>query len=262
MLCNIESPRNVSIEKGDTAFSNDLIGWTHLTHNIILWDYVVQFSNLISPFPNLHTLQPNLQYLHDNGVQMIFEEGNPETGGEFSELRAYLIAKLLWNPDIDINKVMNDFLSGYYGNPSGMIRQYIDLLHNEMEQSGVKLSIYGNPVEERKTFLSDSLVTVYNQLFDRAEKAVSGSPELLQRVKTARLPVYYAMLEIARDQKTGKQGAFVVADDNTLKPNPEIVKILYDFVYGCIHGNVSHVREGRITPQEYLATYTKFLEMK
>jgi hypothetical protein len=177
-------------------------------------------------------------------------------------LRAYLIAKLLWNPDIDINKVMNDFLSGYYGNASGMIRQYIDILHNEMEQSKVKLSIYGNPVEERKTFLSDSLVTVYNQLFDRAEKAVSGSPEILQRVKTARLPVYYAMLEIARDQKTGKQGAFVVADDNTLKPNPQIVKILYDFVYGCIHGNVSHVREGRITPQEYLATYTKFLEMK
>jgi hypothetical protein len=262
MLCNIESPRNVPFQIGDTAFANDLMGWTHLTHNIILWDYVVQFSNLMSPFPNLRTLQPNLQYLHDNGVQMIFEEGNPETGGEFSELRAYLIAKLLWNPDIDINKVMNDFLSGYYGSASGMIRQYIDLLHNEMEQSGVKLSIYGNPVEERKTFLSDSLVTVYNELFDRAEKAVSGSTELLEHVKTARLPVYYAMLEIARDQKTGKQGAFVAADDNTLKPNPQIVKILYDFVYGCIHGNVSHVREGRITPQEYLATYTKFLEMK
>ncbi|MEO8962035.1 MAG: DUF4838 domain-containing protein [Ginsengibacter sp.] len=259
MLCNIESPRNVPFATGDTSFSNDLIGWTRLTHNIILWDYVVQFSNLMSPFPNLHTLQPNLQYLHDNGVQMIFSEGNPETGGEFSELRAYLIAKLLWNPDVDINKVMNDFLSGYYGNASGMIRQYIDLLHNEMEKSGVKLSIYGNPVEERKTFLSDSLVTVYNQLFDRAEKAVSGSPELLQRVKTARLPVHYAMLEIARDQKTGKQGAFIVAKDNTLKPNPKIVKILYAFVYGCQRANVSRVREGRITPDQYLDGYTKFL---
>jgi hypothetical protein len=70
-----------------------------------------------------------------------------------------------------------------------------------MEQSGYKLSIFGNPVMEKETFLSDSLITVYNQLFDEAEKAVADSPEILDRVKTARLPVYYAMLEIAKDEK-------------------------------------------------------------
>jgi hypothetical protein len=190
---------------------------------------------------------------------MIFEEGNPETGGEFHELKAYIIAKLLWDVNADINKVMNDFLSGYYGNASKMIREYIDLLHNEMAQSGEKLMIYGTPVEEKETFLSDSLITVYNKIFDRAEKAVSGSPEVLKRVKVAHLPVYYAMLEIARDAKTGKRGAFIVGDNNKLKPNPEIVKILYDFVHLCIQTNVSHVQEANVTPLQYLEGYTKFL---
>ncbi len=260
MLCNIESPRNVPITVGDTAFCDDLNGWAELTNNIILWDYVVQYRNLISPFPNLRTLQPNLQYLHSKGVQGVFEEGNPEKGGEFAELKAYLIAKLLWNPNLDFNLVLDDFLSGYYGNASKMIREYIDLLHNKMTQSGGKLIIYGTPVEEKETFLSDSLITVYNQLFDRAEKAVSGTPEILKRVETARLPLYYAMLEIAKDEKTGKRGAFIVADNNTLKPNPEIVKILYDFVYRCINTNVSHISEGRTTPRQYLESYTKFLK--
>lgn len=260
MICNLESPRNASIENGDTSFSKDLIGWTHLTNDIIIWDYVVQFSNLMSPFPNLRILQPNLQYFHDNGVSMIYEQGNRSTGGEFSELRAYLISKLLWNPNLDINEVMDDFLSGFYGNASGVIREYIDLLHDEMEQSGIELSIYGNPMQERKTFLSDSLVTVYNQIFDRAEKAVSESTELLQRVKTARLPVYYAMLEIAMDQKTGENGSFVFTDDNTLKPNPKIIEILNIFVDGCIRANVQHLKEGGMTPQEYLTSYTKFIE--
>lgn len=260
MLCNIETPRNVSIEKGDTSFRDDLIGWTRLTNNIIIWDYIVQFSNLVSPFPNLRTLQPNLQLYRDNGISMIFEQGNGDSGGEFSELRAYLVAKLLWNPDLDMNKEMDDFLFGYYGDASGMLRQYIDLLHDEMERYGDELSIFGSPVQERRAFLSDSLITVYNQIFDRAEKVVSGSPELLQRVKTARLPVYFAMLEIAMDQKTGKHGAFLVANDNTLNPNPAIVKILNNFVDGCIRSNVSHLKEGQITPQEYLASYTKFLE--
>jgi hypothetical protein len=67
------------------------------------------------------------------------------------------------------------------------------------------------------------------------------------------------MLEIARDEKTGKQGAFIVGDNNKLKPNPEIVNILYNFVYLCIQSNVSHIREGSITPQQYLETYTRFL---
>jgi hypothetical protein len=128
-----------------------------------------------------------------------------------------------------------------------------------MSKSGEKLIIYGTPVDEKETFLSDSLITVYNKIFDRAEKAVSESPEILEHVRNARLPVSYAILEIARDEKTGKRGAFIAGDNNKLKPNPEIVNILYDFVYLCIRSNISHIQEGRITPQQYLETYTKFL---
>jgi hypothetical protein len=190
---------------------------------------------------------------------MIFEEGNPDTGGEFHELKAYLLANLLWNVNADVNKVMDDFLSGYYGDASKMIREYIDLLHDRMSKSGEKLIIYGTPVEEKETFLSDSLITTYNKIFDRAEKAVTESPEILEHVRKARLPVYYAILEIARAEKTGKRGAFIAGENNKLKPNPEIVNILYNFVYLCIHSNVSHIQEGRTTPQQYLQAYTKFL---
>jgi hypothetical protein len=265
MLCSIESIRNVTLEEGDPAFCKDLVGWTKLTNNIIIWDYVVQFRNLISPFPNIHTLQPNLKFLRDNGVSAIFEQGSPETGGEFHELKAYLIAKLMWNPDADVNKIVDDFLSGYYGDAAPMIREYMSLLHKEMVKSGTKLLIFGGPVTadqplpQNKSLLSDSLMTVYNRLFDRAEKAVSRSPELLDRVQTARMPIMYASLEIARAEKTGNRGAFIVGEDNTLQPRAEIVNTVYDFVYQCIRTNVSHVRERRVTPQEYLDGYLKFL---
>ncbi len=38
----------------------------------------------------------------------------------------------------------------------------------------------------------------------RLKKAVADSPEIMDRVKTARLPVYYAMLEIAKEEKNRK----------------------------------------------------------
>ena len=261
MLCSIESSRNTTMEKGDTAFANDLKGWGQLTNNIIVWDYVIRFSNLFAPFPNLRILQPNLKFMRDNRVSAVFEQGNREIGGEFSELRSYLINKLLWNPDVNVEVVMNDFLKGYYGKASRQIKQYINLLHdNNMEGSGYKLSIFGKPVMEKESFLSDSLIRVYNTLFDQAEKSVADSLEILQRVKTARLPVYYAMLEIAKEEKTGKRGAFMVADDQNKIPNPAIVKMLYDFSYQCIRNNVTRVTEWRTTPLEYLAEYKNFLE--
>lgn len=258
MLCSIESPRNVPIEEGDTLFSSDLEGWSKLTHNIILWDYVVQFWNSVSPFPNLRTLQPNIQYFRNHGIQMIFSQGSPESGSEFAELRAYLVAKLLWNPDVDINEVMNDFLVGYYGNASKFIRKYIDLITDKMEQSGDELLIFGSPVDAENTYLSDSLMSVYNHLFDDAEKAVAETPDVLERVKIARLPIYYAMLEIARVDLSGSRGAFTEFG-RELKPKPEIVNILNEFFDGCVKSGVSHIRERRTTPQEYLERYNSFL---
>jgi hypothetical protein len=261
MLCSIESARNTTMEKGDTSFSSDLKGWGKITNNIIVWDYVIRFSNLFAPFPNLRILQPNLKFMHENRVSAVFDQGNREIGGEFAELRAYLIDKLLWNPDVNVDEVMNDFLVGYYGEASKQVKEYIDLLHdNNMEQSGYKLSIFGSPVMEKETLLSDSLITKYNNIFDEAEKAVSDSPEILQRVKTARLPVYYAMLEIAKDEKMGKRGAFKGTDSTKKIPNPSIVNILYDFVYQCVRNNVTRVTEWHTTPLEYLADYKKFLE--
>ena len=261
MLCNIESPRNVPIQVGDTAFSSDLEGWGKLTDNIIVWDYVIQFSNLISPFPNLHTLKPNIQFFHKNRVSALFEQGNREIGGEFAELRGYIISKLMWDQSTDVDLLMNDFLNGYYGEASDEIKEYIDILHkNKMEQAGFKLSIFGSPELEKDILLTDSLITVYNSLFDRAEKDVAGSPVLLSHVRSARLPVYYATLQIARTEKTGSRGAFVTDKDNTLKPDPEIVKTLYNFVYQCIRTNVTRVSEWHTTPKEYLAGYLKYLE--
>jgi hypothetical protein len=199
--------------------------------------------------------------MHDYGVSAVFEQGNREIGGEFAELRAYLISKLLWNPNLNADDVMDDFLTGYYGKAAKPVKEYITLLHDHnMERLGYKLSIFGKPALEKETFLSDSLITVYNNLFEQAEKAVADAPEMLNRVKRARLPVYYAMLEIAKDEMTGKRGAFRTSAAGSSVPNPWVVEILYNFVYQCMRDKVTRVTEWKTTPLEYLEEYKTFLK--
>ncbi len=260
MLCSIESSRNDPMTEGDKAFCEDLIGWGKLTNNILIWDYVIRFSHLFSPFPNLRVLQPNIQFLRKNNVTALFEQGNIQSGGDFAPLRAYMIAKMLWNPDIDIDKEKNEFLEAYYGPAAGEIKEYVELLHDN-NQSGkeVKMSIFGKPDQEKESFLSQSLIEQYNQIFDKAEKKVKHTLEYYVRVKSARLPVYYAMLEIAKKEKTGNRGAFIAGKDGVFVPNPKITDILYEFVYHCMRTKVSRTSEWHTTPKEYLENYLSFL---
>src|SRR3546814_8296245 len=62
----------------------DVREWGKIAKDIIVWDYVIQFNHLISPFPNLHVLQPNIKFFADNGVSAMFEQGNREEIGRAS----------------------------------------------------------------------------------------------------------------------------------------------------------------------------------
>jgi len=126
-------------------------------------------------------------------------------GGEFAELRAYLLAKLLWNPHCNVDEVIDDFLRGYYGEAAPLIRQYIDKMHDALEHSGRHLSIFGHPTEHRDGYLSFELLAQYDALFDEAEKQVADNEDVLLRVQTARMPLMYAQLQLGvGDRKTRK----------------------------------------------------------
>jgi hypothetical protein len=260
MLCSIECARDLPINEDPTSasFCKDVEDWSSVTSNIILWDYVIQFKNLVSPFPNLHVLQPNIAYLADNGVNAMFQQGNREVGGEFAELRAYMISKLLWNPYQDAEKIMNDFLNGYYKEAGPFLKEYIELQKEALLESGMKLNIFGNPIAAKKTYLSASLMEKYNQLFDDAENVVSDQPEVLQRVKIARLPLLYAELEIARSEGTSERGIYKY-EHGKINVRESIPKKLSEFVSLANIQGVTRVKEWSTTPDEYTDSYRRLL---
>ena len=116
VLCTIELNRSrpIRTDPSSRGFVNDISNWKKLTNNILIWDYIVQFRNYLDPFPNLHVLQPNIQFFSDNGVHMMFEQGSNRSLSEFHERRSYIMAKLLWNPDANVDLTMNDFLNVFF----------------------------------------------------------------------------------------------------------------------------------------------------
>ena len=72
-------------------------------------------------------------------------QGNRDSvSAEFGELRAYLIAKLMWDPDMDFDAAMREFLYYYYGPGCANIEEYI----SRIEAKRQDFFRIGSPREE------------------------------------------------------------------------------------------------------------------
>ncbi|MFA6871857.1 MAG: DUF4838 domain-containing protein [Bacteroidaceae bacterium] len=202
MLCDIDCKREVPLTDNVSGqeFVKALEGWSAITKNIFVWDYGINFDNYLSPFPNFHVLQANMQLFKKHNATMHFSQIAGSKGGNFSELRAYLVAKLLWNTNADVDTLMHHFLAGYYGAAAPYLYRYIRTMEGALLGSTTALWIYDSPVTFKQDVLKPALMKLYNQLFDAAEEAVKGDAVLLKRVRIQRLTLQYSALELARTE--------------------------------------------------------------
>jgi len=154
---------------------------------------VVYFQHYLMPYPNIRILQPNIQTFRDNNAIGIMEQGAYQSrGGEFAELRSYVISRLLWNPDCDVENVIDDFIFGYYGRAGKYVRQYFDLLYSGITPEThmhIETSNYEQLTDQDKLFTDEFIAKSYN-IFLQAAK-VADYTEILNRVELASLPILY-----------------------------------------------------------------------
>jgi hypothetical protein len=260
MLCNIESSREAPVFVTDKAFSNDLKDWGALSKNILIWDYNIQFTNFVSPFPNLFTIKPNIKFYTENNVTALFMQANNEPSAEMALLRSYLISQLMWDPEADENGLIDGFLNGYFGPAGKFIRQYIDAMQGSLTKSGMRLSIFGDPVDAKEAYLSYDMVTLYNKLFDEAEKSVLDNEELLNRVQIARLPLMYAQIQIGRTEADTPRSLFYKTEKGYVAVKPDMIALVNTFVSRCQRNHIKLLRERSGTPDHYLNSYQRIFD--
>ena len=200
MLCDIDCYREVPLQYNTSGrdFMKALEGWSKISDNIFVWDYGINFDGTTTPFPNFHIIQPNIQTFRDHNVKMHFSQIAGYRGGDMSELRTWLVSKLMWNPDANVDSLMHTFVDGYYGAAAPYIYQYLKLQEGALLGSRTPLWIYDSPVTHKDGMLNPTLRRTYNRLFDDAERAVAADSALLARVQRSRLSLQYSELEIER----------------------------------------------------------------
>lgn len=262
MLCTIELYRDQPIETNPESsdFKKDMEDWGKISSNIFLWDYTINFNHSISPFPNLHILQPNIRFFTKNHVNALFEQSNSTRGYEFSELKAYLLSRMMWNPELNIEHEMQRFLKNYYGEAAPAIYEYIQALEAALKETKSKLWIYEHPVVHQNGIFSEAKLIQYNQIFDQAEMAVTRDSILLNHVHLARLPLQYAEMEIATNNMFSKRGWYEITNGKMI-PNQHLLKTLKQFEQTCKRNNVPTVNESELSPSNYISSLRRMIDV-
>ncbi len=141
--CNHAAPLTHRQCAANSRFVEQLVGWRALGARIHILEHMVNMGNPQLPFPHFQTIQPNLLFYARHDVEGLYYAGIEEVVPEnidLAELRLYLVASLLNDPDIIYQNMLEEFLSRYYRFARPEILEYISLLEQAVSAHGVFLS--------------------------------------------------------------------------------------------------------------------------
>ena len=207
-LCSIECcfshPLSDTSCEQNARFCRDILAWNEICDRIYIWDYVVNFAHYVPAFPNLTVLRENMRFFAEHHVRGMYPEGahNAPLSGEFAELKAYLLAKLMWDPYMsaeEYSRITDEFLAAYYGDGWRYIRAYLDL--TEAMTKGHHMGVYDKPMGYLDLDKTTAMEQTFDSFWDAAE-AMAG--DRLDAVRRSRLQWTYAKLELHPDEKAGE----------------------------------------------------------
>ena len=169
------------------SFRDDLIDWGKTCDRLYIWDYVTNFSHYWMPHPNFHVLAENIRFFAQNHVRGLFEQGcGAPGGGEMNDLRAYLLGKAMWDPDMDVRSARSEFLAAVYGHAAPYMDEYLETVYRAAAANG-HLYCFNHPDKPWHTM---ELVEACEECFRRAAENADNEV-ILRRIRFQEMAVRY-----------------------------------------------------------------------
>ena len=200
-LCTIECDFAQPIDKSpygeNIAFCKDIADWSRLTDFLYIWDYTTDFAHYTMPWPNVYALQGNVQFFRRHKVKALFEQGAYQgRHADFAELKAWLLAKWMWNPDLPMKELLDDFFAGYYGKGAPFVRDYFEAVH---KMQGFCSSFPDKPLlifdSVGSSVLPDAFLEFAEGCWQQAIEAVKDDPATSYNVRMSKFSFDYLRLE-------------------------------------------------------------------
>lgn len=223
------------------SLREDISGWSKIAKNLFVWDYVTNFSSYMIPHPNYRVLAPNIRFFVENNTIGLFEQGDSYcSAGDFVQLRNWVVSHLMWNPELDENKLIDEFLEGYYGKEAApILREYFKTITDRAEASGVYLGCFRENTVDWLDFETLGKATgLLDEAIAKAAKKYGPEDAMTYRLRRAKMPIDHVWI---KDYYPLKRTARKLDKPFTGPEDPQ--KTLDEFFALCEHFKVDAHRE-------------------
>jgi hypothetical protein len=221
MLSTMAFPKGVVYENSSKKdfIINTIDAWMDVTNKTYVWDYVINFDNYLGSYPTVLTTQKNLQLFHKMGVKGVFLHGNEDSYAAFSDMKAFLYAQLLQNPQVDVDELVRFYLKKRFPSKWESIANYYLSIENKAMNSKAQLDIYGGWNQSLvKYFEYKELNALHEEMMGYINDFGVYEMNAVNPLLTA---LHYQKLEMMRLNGVGVNGFAVTIPE---KPEDGIVK--------------------------------------
>jgi len=189
--------------------------WSRITPKMLIYDYDPHADLSRMPFWRSRAIARDMKLYKSNNVIGFTTEGNNtffRTG-----LNYYVRARLMWDVNTDIEKLLDDFYTNFFGPASAPMKQFCEEIEAMLQATTDRITWQPLYVDWTPTY-PPAQVAALGKLLDQAE-AKANTPELRQRIRLYRILHGYmtADLNVYALEHQGKYAAALVELDKMPK---------------------------------------------
>ncbi len=102
--------------------------WSALSSQTSFWFYDYYWENQFILMDNIYSLQTYFTGAKNNKAVYVFNESTTSDICSFQNLKVYLTAKLTWDTELNVDKLIDAYFENYYKDAAVTMRKYFDEL--------------------------------------------------------------------------------------------------------------------------------------
>lgn len=162
-----------------------LKGWLALTRHVGIYEYYGHFF-AFTPWPIVHSIRRDIPLFKQLGIERFISETQQNWSNQ--GINFYIAAKLVEDPSRDVDTLLAEYFSRFYGKASVPMRRYFDLWEGAMQ----KTAAAGDRGYAWLSMFTPALVAEAGGLLREAEElAAKDSEKIRRRIAFARLGFGY-----------------------------------------------------------------------
>lgn len=163
--------------KVNESVKTNLEAWNALTNNLYAWTYSYYPLHFMMMADSFEVIQENYKLLIENGAVSILDQLDTQENGNSGWTRAkqYVMSKLMWNVDLNMEEVLDDFFANYFDVASETMRELFETDRQWMRH------IYGD-LGSNGSIFEDMLRTEYYS-YPVLKKAMEGIEQAYEDIE-------------------------------------------------------------------------------